>query len=539
MAEPRAQAERRIDVRVSFVAGRSAFIDKGRDAKIQVGDGVVLRAPGGARVKGEVVAVSSKSSRVALPEMHGITLGATGTVHVRQRSSAARDKATPGKRSVRQPMQHPPWTRPLAPQSADDPLLHTVYGRGPAARPVQVDGRAYANLLVTRDRGSGRSSRYVLGRVGTDVSARNLAGYGGVFHFDGEATRRETHLRDADDSRSTRGRIDRLSYVWGEEQTAPVRVEVGRFLLRESTELGILDGVEVMVPSAEHDQFGFSFGALPEPTAALSSGADVVATTSYRHVFDEDQVWSTRLGFSKSWHRGAPDRDLFLASVDFAPGDGTFAHANAWVDFYDSHDKIKARGFQVTQLQLQGGGRLSDDVGVTAALLHFRFPELRRREYVDLPPELIRNNRMTRVDLSFWEQASDSVRLDQRVYHWDDQDGNGNGGDLRVSARDWLFERGNVSLSLFWNEASDFSGPGFHLRATRWFGETFATLGYRYARYKFDSVARGNPYVTQQDLDAALDFDLSEQVSASVSLDYGFGDGQDSVTLGFFLQTRF
>src|SRR5690606_34151143 len=121
------------------------------------------------------------------------------------------------------------------------------------------------------------------GRTGADFDVENPLGKGGALHFDGELAFRRTFLDDAPDDSSGRPRLDRLSYSWGDDELAPVRFEVGRFLQNQFPELGRVDGGEVAVPVGEHGAVGTSFGLMPEPFGAGSSSDDLQATLSYRY----------------------------------------------------------------------------------------------------------------------------------------------------------------------------------------------------------------------------------------------------------------
>lgn len=541
----RAQTVERVEVHVTMISGGNVYLDKGKSAGIRPGDLLFLYPQGSENIQATIKVVSRNNSRAALPSGAQLTVaGIRGEVLVPKERLEPNEQAIPKEPTTKKPKvqqevpEHPPWTNPITGKSVDEPLLAPAFGEGPAGRPTRILGRVFSQTLHTWDRQVG-NNRYLTARLGTSFRVENPLHVGGQLNFDGEMFRRESIISSVIDQRTTRGRIQRLSYRWAPSPDAPVHAEAGRFLQPTFPEFGLLDGVELNTQVGSINRLGLSVGTLPEPFSRSGTGNDFQTAFFYRYRSSLEEEFVSGVGYQKSWHKGSQDRDLLLWNVDSRPVQDLYVHSSLWVDYYGAGDTIKAKGLQITEYHLQGNYRLDNENGVGLSLAHIRWPELKRDEFRALTADLIRDNRVFRIGLSSWHELERGVRLDTRLDHWEDQDDDGNSGDLRLSLRDIFFPQGSVSLSVFRNEGSFTTGTGARL-----FTYKFTSFGsfngsFEWARYYNQQLGRGTQDLVQMALGGGADFSLSRSLDLSLSLDYRFGDAQDAFTLGVFLQTRF
>lgn len=533
----RAQDVERVAVRVTTVSSGAVYLDRGRSAGIASGDQLILHVASGVPLLLQIGAVSSGSARADLPP--GTVAprpGDAGEVIVSSgRAVPDTAQAVPVIRAP--PVEHPPWTDPQSGWDQDAPLLAPAFGQGPAARPTRWWGRVIAQYDGTFDGGLDEH-QYHLFRAGIDTTIENPANDGGRIHFAGEITSRAALLDDAPDDTSVRGRIDRLSYATADTPAARYRLEVGRFLPAQVPELGVIDGAEVLLPAGAHGRFGVSFGAFPEPFPATGTGDDIQTAVSYRFVGGADDWFSGDIAYQKTWHRGAPDRDLVFADVDARPTQDFWLHSSLWADYYGDSDSAKSKGFQVTELDVQASYRLNPANGVGLGVAHIRWPQLLRKEFNALPPDQLRDGRLFRLGVNSWHDLSRVVRLEARVDWWQDQDDDGASEDVRLALRDLLYEDGEVSFGAFHTDGALTRGTGFRCGLNRRFGSAFVDLRYELSTYTTDNVS-GSEDLIQQSAGASASFPLSQSTDVSFHLDYWFGDAQNALAVGLFSQVRF
>lgn len=538
----RAQAPTRLDARVSAAAGSAVYFDKGRDAGVAIGDTARVFAPGQAPLDLIVRAVSKSSARADLPAgASPIPLGTRVEITVTLSGGGNEgDGPTTGDRPppVTPTVDHPPWTQPLDGVDPRLPLLAPAFGRGPAERPTDLHGRLFTYWSHTWDGGT-NDRRYLLGRVGADVDVDNPFGKGGALHFDGEYDRRDTMLDDAPDVSSSRARLDRLSYSWGDDALAPVRFEIGRFLQHQFPELGRVDGGEVTLPVSEHGALGTSFGLMPEPFGSAKSSDDLQATVSYRYDNLARSGVRTGVAAQKTWHEGEQDRDLLFGDFFWRGESRLQFQMSSWVDYYTGDDVIKRHGLQLTELHARTAYDFSDDHGVGVNFSHMRWPEIKRNEFSLLPPDLIRDNRVTRFGGDTWWRASEMLRFDVRGDYWQDQTQDGWSTDVRSSLRDTLWQHGDVSAAVFYNEGSFTNGYGIRLGGTKSFGAHRLSVRYDWSRYQNTTLFGSDANLDLQGISVNLDLLFGRRFDVSVDLDHRFGDAQSATTLGIYGQVRF
>jgi hypothetical protein len=542
MKEPRSSgAVSRIEVRVTATSGGSVFLDQGRASGIQIGDEVLLYSPSGGIVSGTIQSVSRNSSRCSVAfGAASIDIGTRGEILVpedrRQSLDQGRSDAQE-KETGRKVPDHPPWTSPPENWNEERPLLAPAFSQPPSERDTRTYGRLYGQYLHTWNFRNSRN-QYSLGRLGTDVWMENPFHRGGGLHLDGELNRRDLLLGGTGSEVDSPGRLDRFSYYWGRSEDAPFQGEFGRFLQSEIPELGILDGAELIYRTESADRIGVSLGAMPEPFPDLKTGDDLQTAVFYRFVPDGEEEFSAAVAYQKTWHRGRSDRDLVVGTLDYAsPGGTFFLHESVLGDFYGSSDNLKTKAFEITEAHLNGMFRFRPDRGVGVHFSQIRWPQLLRREFLPVFVRQMRSDWVMRYGLFTWRELTETLRLDGRLDHWEDQDRQaGTTWDVRLALRDWLFERGEVAVSIYDTNGIFTSGLGGRLSLHKYFAQGSASVSYDLNGY--ESLA-GPENVFQQAVRATLDCNLGSGRSASLFANYWFGARQDSLALGLFLQKRF
>lgn len=529
--------ERVVQLTVVSSGDNSVYLDHGRDVGLQVGTRVRLFPPEGGEVEVAVRSLSQSSARAELPP--GVPVPPVGTrgeatvTQLRAEPSATAPQA-PG-RSV---PDHPPWTRSEAPRGDDQPLLVPTFGQRPDERPTALDGRWFAFGQWNQDRGDSRDSQYLLFRTGLYANATNWLGTGERIRVAGEFDERRVMLADAPDQTDTTSRLDLASVAFGTEAYAPVGGEFGRFLSPHLPEIGLVDGAEVVLRFQDGVRVGGGFGAYPRPFPQRDAGDDVGVHAFVDYVSDPKRTVAGAIGVQKTWHLGAPDRDLLLLRSEFRPFERVTLLGSAKVDYYTGGDTIKGRGLELTELlaQARWDGR---DVGLGVTASSFRWPELKRAEYVILTQDLVQNGLVERISVQGSWRPTGWLSLRARSDQWRDQvrDGNTFGGDADV--RGILGKQSVLSLSAFRSEGSYTSGPGLRMALRDRIGDVAWRVGYRWYRYDLDTLVTGAESYTRQSAELALSLPIGRGGDLDLTAEHWFGDGQDALTIGCYVQWRF
>ena len=535
-----------VEVRVTAVSIGGVFIDHGRADGLRTGDQVRFFPLGRPVSTGVVRAVSRTSSRVEVQAIEGLEVGVVGRVRIPVTRLATEPVEGEGEDATEPEEadelsddvpEHPPWEHP--PESWDEsmPLLAPVEQIEPEDRKARVSGRAYVDGLSTWDNGP-VDQRFLIARSGVDVLYENVFGRGGALSFDGEISHRLSRVAGQDED-ETFGRLDRFSYGWGFGADEPRSYEVGRFLQREFPEFGVLDGFEFGQRLPNGDRVGASFGYLPEPSKTMDTGDDLQIAGYYRFVSDPDERVTVGTGFQKTWHQGHPDRDLAIVTALAQPVDRMSLYGSAWVDFYGDGDTAKPDAVELTQLQLSSTYTTEGGHGGGLFASHFRWPDLERDEFGSLTPEQIRRNRTSRIGVNGWGRLSEHVRLSGRFDYWEDQDGNGFSGEIRADLADLLYDRGLVSLSVFETEGQFTSGLGARVFANRRFDAGTVTGSWDATSFEQSGFVGSQETLLHQTLRAGWDTTLDSGWDLSFFAERRFGDQQDSISVGLFVQRRF
>lgn len=532
------EEERIAQLTVVSSGDNSVYLDHGRDVGLQVGTRVLLFPPQGGEVEAVVRSLSTTSARAELPP--GVPVPPVGTrgeatvTQLRAPQSASPSPRTPD-RTV---PEHAPWTRTEAPRSADQPLLVPTFGQRPDERPATLDGRWFAFGQWNQDRGDSRDSEYLLFRTGLYADATNWLGTGERIRVAGEFDERRAILADAPDQTDTTSRLDLASVAFGTEAWAPVGGEFGRFLSPHLPELGLVDGAEVVFRFQDGVRVGGGFGAYPRPFPKRDAGDDVGVHAFIDYVSDPQRTVAGAIGVQKTWHLGAPDRDLLLLRSEFRPFERVTLLGSAKADYYTGSDTIKGRGLELTELlaQARWDGR-GVGLGVTAS--SFRWPELKRSEYVILSQELVQNGLVERVSVQGSWRPTGWLSLRARSDQWRDQvrDGNTFGGDADV--RGLFGAQSMLSLSAFRSEGSYTSGPGLRVSLRDRIGDVAWRVGYRWYRYDLDTLVSGAETYTRQSVEVLLSLPIGRGGDLDLTAEHWFGDGQDALSIGMYMQWRF
>lgn len=534
---------RTVEVRSTAASGRSVYIDKGRDDGLEPGDRVRFLPSGASAMNGEVRSVSSTSARVELLGEGQVDVGVVGEARVpAARLEALRDPRAAAEVGDEPAVQHPPWERPPEAWSSEQPLLAPLEEIEPEYRETRFGGRAFAQLDSTQE-GEAQGSDSLYARVGSDLRIENPFERGGQLELDAELVRRMTSSADSEVTEDQL-RLQRFSYAWGGTRYDPTRLELGRFLQSGFPEFGLLDGVELSRHSDASTYFGVATGLLPEPTFELSTGDDVQLAAFLVRELGQRRQLAWRLGVQKTWHNGAPDRDLIAAASHWRPTEDFDLRGSALVDYYTSGEAVKSAGLELSELHLFGNWRPSKTVGASASYDQVRWPDIARLEFVPLPDTQLASQRFERGSLRVWLQASRDLRLSVRGDLWGRHMGagerdDGSGGELRADWRDLFWERGRVSLSLFSNEGQYSSIEGLRLGLERDAGSGRIALGYELSSTEQENFLGDQKDLQRQSLRAGWDTRIGDDWSLSLFAEQLFGDTQDALSVGIYLQRRF
>lgn len=536
-AQARAGEQHTVNVTVTGGSDRSVYLDHGRDQGLTVGTIVQLFPPGSAPVDAEIRAVSQTSARAELQP--GVPLPPVGT---HGEATVESETVAQGSQDPQSPKPaapaHPPWSRQEGARETDQPLLVPTYSQRPEDRPAKLDGRLFGYAQWSRDRGGDRQNDYLLARLGIRADATNYLGYAERTRFAGEIDDRRVMLADRPDEDNLTGRIDLLSVAFGTEEWAATGVEVGRFYSNGLPEIGLVDGVEVIERFQGGVRIGGGVGSYPRPFPARDSGDDLGVHLFVDYVADERRSFAAAVGLQKTWHKGAPDRDLLLLRVDSRPIDRMWLLASAKIDYYTNGDTIKGSGPELTEFL--GQARYDgSQAGAGIVFSRFAWPELKRAEYQFLPDELVRDGHVDRLSLNGSLRPSKPLSLRARLDFWRDQANSGTAYGLDVDWRGMPRATSVLSASLYATDGGYSAGPGVRLLYRDRIGSVDWRAGYRWHRYDINTLVSGSETYTRQSAELGLSTPISWSGDLDVSLERWFGDGEDTIAFGLYMQWRF
>ena len=528
--------EQTVVLTVVSASGRSVYFDHGRDVGLRTGQFVRVFPPGAGEVEVEVRAVSQTSARADLPPgMELPPIGTRGEARVVVAGTKPPAGPAPNKPNV---PAHPPWTRREGPRTDDQPLLVPTFSQRPDERPASLDGRLFAFGQWNLDRAGDNDADYALLRTGLRADATNWLGAGERVRVAGEYDDRHVMVDGGDDSSDQTARLDLASVAFGTEAWAPTGYEFGRFFSPHLPELGLVDGVEVVRRFQGGVRVGGGLGAYPRPFPARQQGDDVGVHAFLDYTADAERTFAAAVGVQKTWHRGAPDRDLLLLRSEWRPAERVYVLGSAKFDYYTGGDTVKGSGLDLTELLLQTRWDGSV-VGTGVNVSRFTWPELKRSEYQILPVELVRDGYVERLSWNGSWRPVDVLSLRLRADLWQDQDRSGDSLGLDVDWRSVWNKTSALSLALFRNDGGYTSGPGARLQVRDRFGDLYWRVGYRWYEYQLDSLVSGKETYVRQSAEVGVSWPIGDRTDLDLSAERWFGDREDAFAFAFYLQWRF
>ncbi len=536
-----AQADETVSVAVQVTesSGESIFLDQGREAGISVGNRVVLYSRIHGILSGSIRAVSGKSSNCRLDAGPlAVEIGTRGEVLVPKRPP----QATPESPQRPDRPEHPAWTHPPEDWNSDKPLLRPAFARSREERPVEITGYTFVRGSYTTNR-LGTSNEYLTGEAGVDASLLHAVPGEGVIRLRGEYFTQTVRLDGAPDIRESDPRLDWFSCAWGGLRREALRVEVGRFLQNEFSELGVIDGAEAATRLGTNWHVGGSLGAMPDFRRRVEGTGDYQGAVFGKFLSGAREEFSIGLAYQRTLHQGDWDRDLFLAVAEFVPSQSFSARASVWIDYYTGSELVKSQGLEVTEAHAYASYRFNVDHNVGLFYSRNRRPDVLRDELV--PPgeqptpevaELLRQNLSTYYGAYSWHRLSKRVVADTRVSLWSDQTHEtGVSGEGHLGFQDVLWERSEIGITAFFTDGIYSRGPGARLSLSHFAAPVSVFAWYEAAWYENTTTGES---ALQQSIHLSVDAALSETWSLSVSADYRFGFQQDSMSFLISIMKR-
>lgn len=522
-----------IELRTTLVTPDGVYVDRGSADGLEPGDRVRLFRPGATVATGTVKTLSTATALVVLERAVAVDVGLRGEVRVPRARLAALQAA--GELDPDAP-EHPPWEHGPVEWDEEQPLLAPVEGREPADREPRLEGRAYLQVERTEDRE--RDSGATFGRLGADLELSNPFERGGRLLIEADQALRTQDLAGGESDSEARTRVRRLSYAFGGTRYDPLRVEAGRFFQAAMPEFGLLDGAEVSLFGDSEAYAGVSAGYIVAPDFEFTTGEDLQLAAFGGGRLGGEHGVDWRAGYQKTWHEGVPDRDLLAGGASWRGEEGLSFIGSAAVDLYGGSERVEESGLELSELHLDGGWR-GEDLGLTAGFHRFLAPDLRRDPVPVAPGEEPTLPRSDSAYVRLRGDLTDDLRLSGRVDSWSTSADEGLGAELRADWRDLLMEGGGVALTLYRNDGqlTDVEGLRLGLDQDTTAGSLWA--GYELSRFTLADAQGDLDTRTRHSLRLALDRTLGRDWSLSLFGENHFGDDQDALTLGLYLQRRF
>lgn len=543
VAEEDAGEEVALRLRITADLGDGrASIDRGARDGVEPGAVVWLMPRDGSRVRAQVESVDDRSAVIAV-----LALGFQPTAGTRGEVTVIARGQDPAGEAVEAPVEpeaedaereSSDWSYEDDGFSSDMPLLAGASAVRPDDRAPFYTGRLYASAgrTITSDDGRGDTRL----RAGADLTYENAFGYGGTTDFSVEWEDYRFDRPETDDLEFNEVRFERLSYRIGGTRFEPDRWQFGRFLQHGTPEFGVLDGVEYTARLGQHSSLGASVGYMPEPDADYESGHDFQVASWYRWVSDPTEVAAAQVGYQKTWHDGAADRDLVVLKGHYLPRSGWTALGTVWLDIYSSGDELKGGGSEVTQAFVTATPDLGRDAGLDLTYTHLRYPELDRDEI--LPPVAaaqIAEDRLHRLTLDGWWSLPVTGRLVGGVGGWDDQDEGGGDAELGLEVDEVLGAGTRVRVTGFVTEGLFTSAAGgrFNVRAQ---GDTLGFgLFYEVANYDQRGFDDDNDDFVQHRARMTFDWRPLRSWTVNAYLDGATWNVERGLTAGVLVQWTF
>ncbi len=529
------EARTNVDALVVSVSGQSVYINIGKSSRVAIGSRVVFVLKTGERVNATVVDVTTNSARAEL-QPDSLVPEIDDRAEVEVEDAAPAPTQPTAEESKSKPPEHPPWEAKVGDRSADTPLLAPAFGVAPKDRPTTVKGRIFTMARATEDLQNDSTYSYL--RAGTWLEVTNPFHDGGRILFEADADYRNSDSFGGGSS-SQKVRIKRLSYAWGLDQHAGVRGEVGRYYSQYLPEVGLIDGGEVAWRFEDGWSFGAGAGLYPTTSDDLLVTHDYGFHTFADYQSEGKESWfQGTAGFQQTWHDGQEDRTLLIGRLNMRPSRDLSVFGTMLVDVYDSHDVVKSQAADITLLVLQSSYSFNPKTGVNGSFTRTTWPELKRSEYANLPPELLLSGFVNRISGSVWRKVVENVRVTGQAHYWVDQDRTGWGGEASV---DWFAGGENNSSyygSLYYEDSSFTTGFGGRFQARRQFGQVQAFVGYDFFAYSTDTLFGSGGNFVRHTVRADASWSTGRW-SWDIEGDYNFGDSEETLGLSLYAQYRF
>jgi hypothetical protein len=458
-------AVRRLVLRVVSAPARGvAVVDRGSSDHVAIGDRVELTPRDGSLVRGAVIRVEERTSVVelvdrdynALPGTRGEVLVPSSRFapkpppelppHVRPPQPPAPQPPQPQQpESQPQAPEHPPWRERDEGFTPDKPLLSQMRAIKPEERAVRFAGRVYGAGDLTLHPENDYDESFL--RVGTDLRLENPVSDGGLLRFNGEYNARA----ELDDDHDSNVRVRDLSYTWGGTRFREMRFQVGRFLQHGMPELGVLDGGEWNWRMQDGHRVGASLGFLPVPDHNFDGLIDFQVAAHWLWAVDPAEALTFGAAFQKTFHDNSGDRDLFVLKSRYVPEDAWQFDAATWIDWYHGNDAVRGSGVEISQVVANATRAWGEGNRVQFSYRRLLFPDIDRREFLPLQPNLLVDDRADRLAVDLDLRLSATREL--RTYHagFDDEDYTGGAVELGVDSRDMFGDRTQTYVAVFGN----------------------------------------------------------------------------------------
>ena len=531
-------ATRTVKVAITSVSGRDVFIDKGSGAGIVLGLRVRFFPAGSTPVEGVVLDVATRSCRVELNQ--GIIpppVGTEGQLEVPEAPHPATQPTTTEPWTPNAIPPHPPWSRQEEARSLDTPLLAPAFSIPPSARASTYHGRIFTDFGATFDQAAGANNKYLLGRAGTALTVTNPFGQGGTFQFQGEYDFRGAYVGGSGNTTANDFILQRASYAIGEEDYSPGRLEVGRFYSVYLPELGQIDGVEGALRLGNGFSAGGALGAYPRPFPNNQEGEDIGFDAFVDYKSSDQKKVSGTIGFEKTWHNLAPDRDLLVGHGSIWLSKDLWLYGSARADIYGSSEKLKSPGPQLTDAWVQARYAPSTKWGIGASYAHYSWADIKQNEFGLVPLDLIQHGKVDRIELSTWRDLATNVRGTIRGNYFDDYKGSGYGGQLDL---DWTHIYKNIDLHMdgFYNHGSFSDDMGFRTEG-RLHSEKYTTfVGYELYRYGAIGGLQTGTELIRHTVRAGVNWQR-DNMYYNLAAERYFGDRDNAYALRAYVEFRF
>jgi len=517
----------KLPLRVATMRPDGAIVvDRGTRDFVLPGDLVEFQPRSGAAVQGTVRSADERTAVVEVLDRSAVLpIGTRGFV------------AVPRSRRTTKPIEVPLPPKPLPPppKSEDDwepgmPLLGTTRPPKPEERPRTITGRVYAAANVVRTLDSWSHSFL---NTGLAFEVENPNGDGGIVKFHGDFN---WSTEAASERSGTDIRLYEFSYEDGGTRFEPMHWQVGRFLVRDMPEFGLLDGVAVGYRRESGSRLGASFGYLPELDEDLETLSDLQVAAWYVWNADIGERVTWGLGYQKSWHRFDQDRDLVVLKARYLPVEGWLTSAAVWVDIYGNRDDRKERDVGLTRANAFAARRWKDAGGIEFGYDHEEYPDILRRELPQtLQPITLAEAHVDRLTMHAFVFAG-PTRWFTRLTGWIDEEREGGGVELGV---EWNEKDSRWALAGFDAHGLTNNLVGVRLEKGGTYGWGRLDVLYELGFVHHQSFPDDRDDLLQHRLGALATTDLGKGWDGIFNADATLWDDEASFGVGIYLQRHF